>query len=504
MKDKKIVQTDYNDVEVLLRTKMNELSDSVDCFDRISERVFAENLSEFGDCGDVVTELENVTGKPRISRIIKGIAFTAAAAAVIAVVPQTDIGREMLSNIAGETDSDDFAFLVNEIEAELKDGEYRVTDVSLDYYIKNDVLVTPLFCCPFEECERDNTYVRIFTKQLGGYDTSQIYAVLYSDTYTPDNFIAAAKSRYKFTAEDMTAELGDGYEFYNSAESVIEKLYYMDEKMGYLYDETGGQYSAGAFDNTMITKNEQGETVKVSSEIVIINNNTGKYQYDIIFNENGIDNYSREKMWVRSLYFNGNSSFPVILNSDFEETDLLQKIPENQAEKSDLIFTYPFEESEMNIDEFGNPLDSLGDVFTVSTNALSSYLIAMPVPKNPEALMTLRMYIPTIWLDNGDSVYLDNTVYQNSLDMVNDIPISREEQEAEYEKKMAEIENFLELERLRLEEEIKLREAQKAEEIRKEAVKNMEEIEQRAMEEQKQRAMEEQKKLGEVTKPIGN
>ena len=101
MKDKKIVQTDYNDVEVLLRTKMNELSDSVDCFDRISERVFAENLSEFGDCGDVVTELENVTGKPRISRIIKGIAFTAAAAAVIAVVPQTDIGREMLSNIAG-------------------------------------------------------------------------------------------------------------------------------------------------------------------------------------------------------------------------------------------------------------------------------------------------------------------------------------------------------------------------------------------------------------------
>ena len=42
MKNKKIVKTDNNEVEIILRAKMNELSDSVGCFDRISKRVFAE------------------------------------------------------------------------------------------------------------------------------------------------------------------------------------------------------------------------------------------------------------------------------------------------------------------------------------------------------------------------------------------------------------------------------------------------------------------------------
>lgn len=499
VKDKKFVQTEKSDIEKLLSKKMNDLSDSVDCFDRISEQVFSESLQGIEDSAYVVTELENITGKSQAPRFLKWAAVAAAAVAAIVLIPDTNFGRQLLSDVASDTDSSDFKAIVREIDAELSGNSYRVTDVSLDYYIKNDILVTPLFCCPFEDCGRDDANVRIFTKQIDGIDTTQVYAVLYSGTYTENNFIAAAESKYNFMAEDMAAKLDDGHKFYNSAESALEKLYYADDKMGCLYDETGSQYSAGAFDNTMITKNEQGEIVKVLSEIIIINDNTGKYQYDIIFDENGIDNFSREKMWGRSLYFNGNSSFPVIMNSDFEEKDLIQTIPENQQEKSDLVFIYPFEVSE-------NPLDSLGELFTISTDALSSYVNVMPVPKNPEALITLRMYIPAICSDREENLYLDNTVYQNSLDTVNDITTSREQQEAEYKEKMAEMENLLELERLYLEEMLKKREAEKSDEIRKEAVQRTEALieEIRQEDEILQKAIKEQQKLEEVTKPIGN
>ncbi len=403
VKDKKIVQTEKSDIEKLFSKKMNDLSDSVDCFDRISERVFAENLQGIEDSAYVVTELENVTGKSQAPRFFKWTAIAAAAAVAIALIPNTDFGRQLLSDVAGNTDSSDFKAIIREIDAETSGDSYRVTDVSLDYYIKNDILVTPLFCCPFEDCGRDDANVRIFTKQIDGIDTTQVYAVLYSGTYTENNFIAAAESKYKFTAEEMTLKYDDKVQYANSAETVLEKHFYGDDKMGNIYD---AEYnvSVGSFVNTVITKNGTGEIRKESNEFIIWHNDNVNYKYDIIFSDKGNENYFGEDMWERSLYFNGNSSFPVIPQSDFVKTELVNS-PETGVDDTDFTFVYPFEYD-------GNyVISDESFVFTITTNPLNSYQIHLPIPVNAEALLSYKVYFPAGVLSEVDkiTVYYDNS-----------------------------------------------------------------------------------------------
>ena len=48
-----------------LKEKMNELSSSVKCFDKISSRAFPEKDSDFSDSECTVIDLENVTGRHR-------------------------------------------------------------------------------------------------------------------------------------------------------------------------------------------------------------------------------------------------------------------------------------------------------------------------------------------------------------------------------------------------------------------------------------------------------
>ena len=67
MKDNNISNIDNSDIEDILKSKMNELSDSVDCFDRISEKVFSADEDCFFKDGYVVDGVEVVTSKPRIS-----------------------------------------------------------------------------------------------------------------------------------------------------------------------------------------------------------------------------------------------------------------------------------------------------------------------------------------------------------------------------------------------------------------------------------------------------
>lgn len=492
MKDKKIVKTENNDVEMILRAKMNELSDSVDCFDRISERVFSESGQEFSENAYVITDLENVTGKPRISRIIKWTAMAAAAVVCIAVIPKSTLGRQMLSDIVNNSSNNEFSKLIREIGTELESGAYNYIDVPLDYYIENDVLVTPLFSCPFEDCGRDDANVRIYTKQIDGIDTTQVYAVLYSGKYTDNDILAAAESKYKFTAEDMTLKFDDKIQFLNSAESVLEYCFYTDDNMGHLQDGEGSNVSAGSFINTVITKNEEGKISKQSNEFIIWHNDSVNYKYDIIFSNAENENHFGEDMWERSVYFNGNSSFPVVSESDFVKTDLVNSQGTEDV-LSDLTFVYPFEYD-------GNCPDLSSDrlIFTLTTNPLSSYQTNHPIPLNAEALLSLKVYFPAGVLSEIDNV----TVYYNNSQNVSypeDVILSSETEQAEiYEIRISLKEAIIEQERRIFEELQRVKE--EAEQIQKEAVQQQASL----AEQELQRIEELQKKLGEVTKPIGN
>lgn len=492
MKNKKIVKTDNNEVEIILRAKMNELSDSVGCFDRISKRVFSETEENFSEDAYVITDLENVTGKPRISRVIKWTAIVAAAAFCIAVIPQTTLGRQMLSDIVNNSSNNEFSKLIREINTELESGAYNYIDVPLDYYIENDVLVTPLFSCPFEDCGRDDANVRIYTKQIDGIDTTQVYAVLYSGKYTDNDILAAAESKYKFTADDMTLKFDNKVQFMNSAENVLECRFSGDDTMGNIYDSEGKNISAGSFINTVITKNKQGIISKQSNEFIIWHNDNVNYKYDIIFSDAENENTFGENMWEQSLYFNGNSSFPVVSGSDFEKTDLVNSTVTDGV-LSDLTFVYPF--------EYDKNCPTLSDdelIMTLTTNPLSSYQTNLPIPINAEALLSYKVYFPADVLTETTNV----TVYHNGLQNVIYpeviISVSEAEQNEIYEARMSQIEALKEQER-QIFEELQ-REKEKAEQIQKEVVQQQESL----AEQELQRMEELQKKLGEVTRPIEN
>lgn len=489
VRDEKITQAEKNDVELILRTKMKELSDSVDCFDRISERVFAENNQEYAESEYVVTELENITGKSKVSRIIKWTAIAAAAAVCIAVIPRSSLVRQMYSDIMNNSNNG-FPHIIREIDRELESGAYNYIDVPLDYYIENDVLVTPLFSCPFEDCGRDDANVRIYTKQIDGIDTTQVYAVLYSGEYTDNDILAAAESKYKFTAEDMTMKFDNKVQFMNSAENVLECHFSGDDTMGNIYDSEGKNISAGSFINTVITKNKQGIISKQSNEFIIWHNDSVNYKYDIIFSDAENENTFGENMWEQSLYFNGNSSFPVVSGSDFEKTDLVNSTVTDDV-LSDLTFVYPFE-----YDENCPTLSDDELIMTLTTNPLSSYQTNLPMPINAEALLSYKVYFPADFITETTNV----TVYHNDLHKViipeDVISVTEAEQNEIYEARMSQIEALKEQERQIFEELQK----EKAEQIQKEVVQQQESL----AEQEIQRMEELQKKLGEVTRPIEN
>lgn len=423
MKDNNISNIDNSDIEDILKSKMNELSDSVDCFDRISEKVFSADEDCFFKDGYVVDGVEVVTSKPRISRIIKVTAAAAAVVAGIAVIPQTDLARQISTDLYSDVSVDNFMDIVSELEAELENCDYSVIDVPLQYYIKNDILVTPMLSCPFEACDVQDADVRIFTKQIDNIDTTQVYAVLYSGEYTTNNFIAAAESKYKFTAEEAMLYLDDKadssdsadavqekYLLNHKAESIIEKHFFSDDNLGYLTDGNT-PISAGSFVNTLLTKDKLGEMQVMSNEFIIWHSYNTNYFYDIVFGNENDSQLSREKIWKRSLYFNGNSSLPDSSESAFVRTDLINAI-EADNDSPDFTFIFPYDDST-------HYLTAFDDCFKVTTSPYSSYMTSIPIPVNAEALLTMKLYLPVSALDNEIIIsYNGENHYWNETDVL--------------------------------------------------------------------------------------
>ncbi len=59
-------KTENREIENILKSKMNELSESVDCFDKISARVFPEKNQDFSESGFTISDLENKIGRAHV------------------------------------------------------------------------------------------------------------------------------------------------------------------------------------------------------------------------------------------------------------------------------------------------------------------------------------------------------------------------------------------------------------------------------------------------------
>lgn len=301
--------TDNNRIENLLRDRMNKLSDSVDCLDNITSRVFPENTTDSEEDGYTVSALENVTGKARRINIIKWTSAIAAAVVAVAVIPRTGIVQRILSDTS--KGSEIFDELINEINT--LDGSYITADYPLDYYISHSALITPLFSCPFENTGKEDVNVRIFIRQIAGIDTNQVYAVEYQGEYSEENIFAAAESYGKFTAEDRATLVDfDSGIFQRTSQSAdyIAGLFDTNDD-GLFINEDGVAVSLASFQYCTFIKSAENGILSAVSEVLYYHETLDDdgYFYDIL-SLDGYDESVYMQDWQKSVYFNGNSALP--------------------------------------------------------------------------------------------------------------------------------------------------------------------------------------------------
>lgn len=400
-----------SDIENILKTKMSELSDSVDCFDRISARAFPQGEQVFSEEGYTVSGLENITGRSHKPRLLKWSAVAAAAVVCIAILPKTGFIRQVFTNLRMGSVKKNFSQLITEINSEIESGSYTVIDVPLDYYIENDVLVTPLFSCPFEDCGKDDANVKIFIKQIDGINTTQMYAALYTGTYSVNNIIAAAESDFKFTGNEVMS-VSDDTEYHKTSLTTIESLFTRNDD-GLLMDSDGNCISLASFENTVITKDETG-VKKLTSEILYGHTNDSEYFYDILHYNYENELPSPDKMWKKSVYFNGNSAFPEESRSSFTRTELFKATVANSLKDSECEYVYPYD----TISDVSYLID---DELHLKGSDSGKQLCSICVPSSPEARLTLKMYFSAFIFSYSDGMIQDKgvTVKDSSNKSVN-------------------------------------------------------------------------------------
>ena len=326
--------------EKLLREKMDQLSDSVDCFDKISARAFPEKSSDFSDSELFVSDLENVTGKRRGAVFLRWTAAAAAIVLCVGVLPKTAIMNNFLANI-GKNRNELYSSMISEIESETQLNDYRQYDVTLSEYLADDFLITPLYSCPFEDVDREDMRVRIFIRENDGLLTNQVYAVEYSGDYTESNFIAVAESEAKFTDEELAdfdsgnAEYTDAVEKLRSAveEMTKENGYSTLDLKKYTGDGTNSDMAASFSYETLIREGEQIYPIAVYALYHNSHENGGiKYYYDFSCYKYENDEPVPAKLsdeafkWRNAVGFDGCQITPKQSGSRFERKEVLSAV----------------------------------------------------------------------------------------------------------------------------------------------------------------------------------
>ena len=111
---------------------MNELSESVDVFDKISSRAFPEKEPDFYEGESTVSDLEKISGRHKRHPVLK---WTAAAAALVlcaGLLPQTALMNSLKANIGKDSEKKTYRSIISEMEKEITEYNYRTIDFPLD------------------------------------------------------------------------------------------------------------------------------------------------------------------------------------------------------------------------------------------------------------------------------------------------------------------------------------------------------------------------------------
>lgn len=365
--------------EKLLKDKMNELSSSVNCFDRISAKAFPEKNPDFSESRFTVCDLENVTGKSRKPLFLKWTAVAVACAVCAVIIPQTPFFDNFIASF-GKSPKKVYSKIIDEINAETSRNTYKIYDMPVDDYIRYDKLITPMYSCPFKDCGKDNINVRIFVRTYNDIPTNQIYAVEYVDEYKQSNFLAVADTKAKFTDEDFkdidTENKPDNLTLASAVQGNFTASIKADTNIS---DSSENNISLASFEYENIFKSDDEEVQVNISQILYYGDKNDeypdKYYYDI---NNSPD---ADGTWKNTLCFDGFSSMPMESESLFVRTPLF----DNQTSGDDISFGYIIPALEND--------DSQIDFYTMDFREQSTRTTSMlAVPFDSKVLDTLKMY----------------------------------------------------------------------------------------------------------------
>lgn len=412
-------KNDFNsnqEFEKLLKEKMNELSTSVDCFDRISARAFPEKDSDFSDCGLTVSDLENVTGKRRIFPVLKWVSAAAAIVLCIGVIPKTALINSLRNSMENCPDKDSCSDIIRKINQETENGDYYICDLPLNDYISRNVLVTPMYTCPFEESGEDMN-VRIFVRTIGGLRTNQIYAVEYHGVYSEDNIVAAAETGVTFS-EKEAEKLADefNYFFTEDESSKAVATAFTGVSSGWITDKDGNSVSAASFSDYSFYK--KGKNIQsVRTDVIYYRyNDSDDYYYDIkVTSDAGSEVGFSENSWKRSVDCDGNPQHAEGNSGIMTKTDLFTGSYEMSGDIC--YFTPEFSylpDKEQNSAAFTEHIIATHNSYNLTGTVLS----AIVFPEDTAFQRDLRVYLgqaTPVAEYSADAP--DEISYHSSLDM---------------------------------------------------------------------------------------
>lgn len=450
------------DFERLLKSKMDELASSVDCFDKISGKVFPEKKADFSDDEYTVCDLENVTGRKKGFRFLPVAALLAAAAVCICMIPDNSGFRDFVYSHIGKSEKKVYREIINEINYEFENYSYSTYDCSLEEFISRDILVSPLLGCPFEEKDIDDVKVRIYTKLCGDIPTNQVYAVEYTG-YSPEsgNIIAAADSKAKFTDEELEEYRNFSYADFESSAGCFS----LDGD--YITDSSGTPITAAEIVYPCIFK-YQDEVIMLNSQILYYHptedTDNNEYFYDIkgTYQQKGyspkdFDTSVLGSLWNNAVYFNGTSAMAETDLSVFTKTDIYSIYSDDS---SDIMAAALYSKNDKDSVTWLSA-DSPVQIISKDDNSL----LAEILPHSEKLLNMWVVYLP----DTGEDILIKSAsgkintsrTYESLTGKDSEVVQSTETEIAEYEQ-MASIE---------AEFEKNAQEAQNSEKARQEAVK---------------------------------
>ncbi|MDE5558049.1 MAG: hypothetical protein K2J32_10250 [Ruminococcus sp.] len=373
--------------EKLLKDKMNELSSSVDCFDRISAKAFPEKNPDFFESGFTVCELENITGKSNKPKFLKWTAVAVACAVCALIIPQTNLVNNLIASF-GKNSKKTYSKIIDEINAETSQNTYKIYDLPLDDYIKYDRLITPLYSCPFKDCGKDNINVRIFVRTYDNIPTNQIYAVEYTGEYKNSNFIAVADTKAKFTDDDLKYIDEIYMEMDDTAVSLAVMANFTPAitAESFMTDRYKNQVSLASFNYGNIFKSDDEKIYYNASQFIYYGDKTEEtpetYYYDIN------KTFNTDDTWKNAVCFDGFSSLPEESESLFVRTPLFDR----EEETLDNTIAYGYVTTDTFMDYSKDENNEI-DFYSLSLQSYDERSVStLAVPCDNEILKSLKMY----------------------------------------------------------------------------------------------------------------